>query len=392
MADTRYLTTLIRDDAIAANKMAFISGARQVGKTTLAKSFLTSPANYFSWDDSDFRRAWTRSAVGALAMRARGPVVLDELHKDRRWKTRIKGVFDVAGPGDGLIVTGSARLDLFRRGGDSLLGRYLPYRLHPFSVAESAHPIEPDELLSSTAPRHLLDDLLRLGGFPEPLFGGSELKARRWSRLRLERLLQEDVRDLRAVADLSGLRVLADLLPERVGSLLSINALREDIGVAFGTVRSWIQVFEALYHCFLVKPWSKRVHRAVHAVPKLYLYDILSIPAAARSARLENLTALHLLKACHFWTDAAYGEFDLRFVRDKEQREVDFLVVRDAKPWFLVECKSNDTQPSAALLRFRDQLAVPRAFQLVRKAGYDREYPELRTRVIDHERFLAGLV
>ena len=324
--------------------------------------------------------------------RARGLVVLDELHKDRRWKTRLKGVFDIAGPGDGLIVTGSARLDLYRRGGDSLLGRYLPYRLHPFSVGETARAIEPDQLLSTTVPRHHLEDLLRLGGFPEPLFGGSELKARRWSRLRLERLLQEDVRDLRAVEDLSGLRVLADLLPERVGSLLSINALREDIGVAFGTVRAWIQVFEALYHCFLIKPWSKRVHRAVHAVPKLYLYDILSIPASAHSARLENLTALHLLKACHYWTDAAYGDFDLRFVRDKEQREVDFLVTRDGKPWCLIECKSNDTQPSPALLRFRDQLAVPRAFQLVRKQGYDREYPQLMTRVIDHERFLAGLL
>jgi uncharacterized protein len=372
--------------------MAFVSGPRQVGKTTLARSLLTSAANYFSWDDADFRRAWSRSPRAALAARAPGPIALDELHKDRRWKARLKGVFDVDGASDGIIVTGSARLDLYRRGGDSLLGRYLPYRLHPISVAETTIPAAPDQMLATHTPRFRLDDLLRLGGFPEPLLAGNELKARRWSRLRLERLLYEDVRDLRAVEDLSGLRVLADLLPERVGSLLSVNALREDIGVAYGTVRAWLQVFEALYHCFLVRPWTKRVARAVRTAPKLYLYDTLAIPPAAASARLENLTALHLLKACHYWTDVAHGEFELRFVRDKEQREVDFVVVRDGKPWLLVESKSNDIQPAATLVRFRERLAAPHAFQLVRRPGYDRAYPQLDVRVIDHERFLAGLV
>ncbi len=363
-----------------------------LSKSKLAKRLLTSAENYWTWDDAEFRRAWVRSPLDTYSRRAPGPVVLGELHKDRRWKSRLKGLFDVHGAGDGLIITGSARLDLYRRGGDRLLGRYLPYRLHPFSVGERATPPGPDEVLEGGQARYPLDDLLRLGGFPEPLLAGNEAKARRWSRLRLERLLAEDVRDLRAVSDLSGLQVLTELLPERVGSLLSLNALREDVGVSHATVAAWVQVLEALYHCFLLRPWTRRVARAVRSAPKLYLFDLLQLPAQRTGARLENVTALQLLKACHFWTDTAVGEFDLRFVRDKDGREVDFLVLRDKRPWLLVECKSGELEPDESLLRFRSQLGAPHAVQLVRKPGYARSYPALGVRVVDYERFFAGWV
>jgi hypothetical protein len=392
MSEPRYLAAQIREDALAGGKMAFVSGPRQVGKTTLAKSLLVAASNYRNWDDPEFRKAWVRSPRAALADREPGPMVLDELHKDRRWKTRLKGCYDSEGAGAGLVVTGSARLDLFRKGGDSLLGRFLPYRLHPFTAAEREAPPSPDTALTTTKPRFRLDDLLRLGGFPEPLLGGNEARALRWSRLGIERLLLEDVRDLRAVADLSGLRVLADLLAARVGGLLSVNSLREDLGTAHGTVSGWLAVFEALYHAFLVRPYARRVARAIHATPKLYLFDLLRIPGASRAARLENLTALHLLKACHFWTDTAAGAFDLHFVRDKEQREVDFLVVRDGKPWWLVECKSGSTEPAPALLHFRQRLGGPRCFQLVAKPGHDRVWAAHDLRVLDYERFFAGLV
>ncbi len=392
MLEPRYLEQAIRDDAIARGKMAFVSGPRQVGKTTLAKSLVTSKNNYHSWDDEDFRRAWSRSPRAALAKAERGPVALDEVHKDRRWKSRLKGVFDSDGAGDGLVVTGSARLDLYRRGGDSLMGRYLPYRLHPFTVAERSLPPSPDEILGATKPRFGFDELLRLGGFPEPLFAGSERLAKRWSRLRIERLIAEDVRDIRSVADLSGLRVLADLLPERVGSLLSVNALREDLGVAHGTVTSWLESFAALYHCFTLRPYSRRIARAVRTAPKLYLFDVLRIPPSDAGRRRENLVALHLLKACDYWTDVAHGEFELRFARDKEGREVDFVILRDNAPWLLVECRSSDAEPAPALLRLREAMGRPRAYQLVARRGYDREYPVLGVRVMDYERFLAGWV
>ena len=392
MTRARYLAQAIAGDALKSGKMAFVSGPRQVGKTTVAKGLMTVASNYRTWDDSDFRRAWIRSPRTALADRAPGALVLDEIHKDRRWKTRLKGYYDTEGGGDGIVVTGSARLDLYRKGGDSLLGRFLPYHLHPFTVGERERPPGPDSALETTASVWPFEDVLRLGGFPEPLLGGSEARARRWSRLRLERLVQEDVRDLRAVGDLAGLRVLADLLPERVGSLLSINSLREDLRVAHATVQGWLDVFASLYHCFLVRPYAKRVARAVRGAPKLYLFDTLRLPTSAMPARLENTTALHLLKACHYWTDTAEGDFELFFVRDKEGREVDFLVVRDGRPFWLVECKSDDTQPSPALLHFMPMLDGPRAFQLVARPGYDRVYAQTGLRVLDYERFFAGLV
>ena len=389
--EKRYIFRDIERDALADGKMAFISGPRQVGKTTLAKGLLLGSQNYFSWDDDDFRRAWSKSASDAVAARGPGPIVLDEIHKQTTWKRKLKGLYDTRGGKDlPIVVTGSARLDFFRRGGDSLLGRYLPYRLHPFSVGERETPPGPNEITVARVARFPWHDLKRLGGFPEPLLGGSEAKARRWSRLRLERLIAEDIRDLRAVRDLQALRVLVDLLPERVGSPLSINNLREDAGVAYATAYEWIGVLESLYHCFLIRPWAGKLKRTLAAEPKLYLFDPL--PIGDEGARSENLVALHLLKACHYWTDLAHGVFELRYVRDKERREVDFLVVRDGKPWLMVEAKTTETEPSRALMHYRRLLAPEFAVQLVDVDGFERDYSETKVKVVSYDRFLAGLV
>ncbi|MBI5488353.1 MAG: ATP-binding protein [Deltaproteobacteria bacterium] len=387
---SRYLDGAIRTDALAAGRMAFISGARQVGKTTMARGMLESPGNEFSWDDQRFRMRWVRDPIGAVSERGPGPVLLDEIHKDRRWKRRLKGLWDLRGAELPIVVTGSARLDVFRRSGESLLGRFLPYRLHGFTVGERRDPPAPGEVLQDRQPAYPFEAVLRLGGFPEPLLGGSEAKAVRWSRLRTKRLVQEDLRDLRHVHDLQALRVLADLLPERVGGLLSINSLREEVGVAYATVRDWVLVLEALYHILLLRPWAGRIARSLRAEPKLYLFDY--VPVTNPGARLENATALHLLKACQYWTDVALGEFGLHFVRTKEKDEVDFLVVRDRRPWMLVECKSGEVEPAPALRKFASRLGTTHNIQLVDRRGFDREYPEHRVRVMDYERFLAGLV
>ena len=184
--------------------------------------------------------------------------------------------------------------------------------------------------------------------------------------------------------------MLADLLPERVGSLLSVNSLREDVGVAYATVRDWIGLFEALYHIILVRPWAGKLTRTLRAEPKLYLYDPLPVPSLA--AKRENLVALHLLKACHCFTDLVLGDFALHFLRTKEKEEIDFVVLRDTKPWMLVECKSGDLQPSPTLVKFAAKLKAPHAIQLVSHRGHDREFPQLGVRVMDTERFLAGWV
>ncbi|HVR73212.1 MAG TPA: ATP-binding protein [Planctomycetota bacterium] len=388
----RYLADAIHNDALARRKMAFISGPRQVGKSTLAKSLLSGEENYFLYDEETFRRAWAKSPGQAIAQRSPGTIVLDEIHKDRRWKTKLKGIAD-ARPADlQIIVTGSARLDHYRRGSDSLLGRYLPYRLFPFSVAETGSPPAPDDALTTRQVSHRWADLLRLGGFPEPLLGGSENEALRWSRLRLDRLVLEDSRDFLNISDLNAFRTLIDLLPERVGSLLSVNSLREDVGKAYATVRSWMEVLDLLYYSFTIRPYAKRLARALKAEPKLYLFDILRIPVEHTAKRLENLVALHLLKACCFWTDTARGEFELRYIRDKEKREVDFLVLRDDKPWMMVECKSSQKEPARELVHFGAILKPLHRFQLVTDEDHDRSHAETRVRVLGYERFLSGLI
>ncbi len=388
----RYLYQTVKGDALAANKMAFISGPRQVGKTTLAKEFLSSEQNYFNWDQTSFRKTWAKNPDAILEQSGAGIVVLDEIHKDRRWKQRLKGLYDSANKDVQMIITGSARLDIYRKGGDSLLGRYIPYRLHPFTAAESSSPSSPMKAFEPDLARvrFNVDDLLSYGSFPEPLFAANVNQSKRWSRLRLERLVQEDVRDLRNIQDLSALTVLCDFLPSRVGSLLSINNLREDVGVAYATVRDWIQVLATLYVCFLVKPYAAKLNRMVTSEPKLYLFDYLQIDDPG--AKLENLTALHLLKACDYWTDSAQGLFTLNFVRSKDKKEVDFLIVRDKKPWMLVECKSNNKKISPSLLRFKDQLKTPFNFQLVKDKSFHRFDKDNNIHISDYCRFFSCLV
>jgi len=388
---SRYLSNTIQDDAIKAGKMAFISGPRQVGKSTMAKALLTSSEQYFNWDSSRFRRQWVKDPAVAIGDEKSGTIVLDEIHKDRRWKQRLKGVYDVYGSELNIIVTGSARLDFYRRGGDSLMGRYLPYRLHPFSVGEQASPPPPSDFIErSQKPRFAWRDLMAFSGFPEPLLQANVLRAQRWSRLRLDRLVQEDVRDFRSVEDIQALKILVDLLPERVGSLLSINGLREDIGVAYATVREWTQILEVLYHCFLIRPYIGKLNRMVRAERKLYLYDVLQIENPAK--RLENLAALHLLKACHYWTDSAMGDFQLFFLRTKDKVEVDFCITKNKKPWMLVECKSNSRSLSPALCRFQEQLKTEWNFQLVSELDYLKHHPRHEIYVGSYDRILSSMV
>jgi predicted AAA+ superfamily ATPase len=388
----RYLKKQIEADALKRGKIAFISGPRQVGKTTLAKTMIASPANYYSFDEEYFRRAWSKDPAVALANRGPGPVVLDEIHKDRLWKRKLKGLYDQNPNAVNYIVTGSARLETYRRGSDSLLGRYIPYKLHPITVGERPLCPSPDDLFNVPGIAYCsVQDLLSLGGFPEPLLRGSENEAKRWSRLRLDRLVQEDTRDILSVSDLTAFRILSELLPERVGSPLSINALHEDVGKAYATVRSWYQVLEALFFCITVRPYSKRINRAIRAEPKMYLFDLLRIPKDHLGKRLENLTALHLLKAADFWTDSAQGEFSLHFVRDKSKREVDFLLVRDTKPWMLVECKSGNKEPSSSLKYFSQVLDPKHRVQLVSEPGYDRVFAEQNIRVLSYDKFFSFL-
>jgi hypothetical protein len=381
----RALAGPLADLAFRRRKIALLSGPRQCGKTTLARMLLASRAAgaYRTWDDVEFRRAWARDPKSVLPRgrgRAAPLLVLDELHKDRRWKGALKGLYDTLARPCDVLVTGSARLDVHVRakGSDSLLGRYLHFRLHAFTLREMSRPDvpRPDEFLDGLfgggtparkADEAHLADLLVYGPFPEPLFAQDERFARLWRRNRERIVVREELRDLSRLPELGRVELLTALLPERVGSPFSVAALREDLEVSFDTVKRWTAFLHTLYYLFELKPYSRNLPRSLKREGKVYLWDWSSVPRAP--ARFENLVASHLQKACHYWTDTGEGDFRLWYLRTKERDEIDFLVVRDGEPWLPVEVKSGDQGLSPQWAKFSRLLPCRRGIQLVRGAA-----------------------
>ena len=361
----RYLRAPVEGDL--RRKMVFLGGPRQVGKTTLALVLLGAAGRrhrgYLNWDDPRVRPDLLRGRLpGGERL-----VVLDEIHKFPRWRNLVKGFYDTDGDRVSFLVTGSARLDHYRKGGDSLQGRYHHYRLHPFSLGE----------LGSDYSASDLEALLRFGGFPEPLLAGDTRAWRRWQRERLSRVVYEDLRDLESVRNVALVELLVEALPERVGSPLSIRSLSEDLQVAHETVARWLGILENLYVCFRIPPFGAPRIRAVKKETKLYLWDWSQVPG--KGARIENLIACHLLKYCHFLEDTEGHRMELRFLRDTDRREVDFVVIRDGAPLFAVECKSGDRSPSPAIAYFRQRTPIEDFYQV--HLG-ERDYVSNRTRVL----------
>jgi predicted AAA+ superfamily ATPase len=370
----RIYTSILTDHLERHRQMALVSGPRQVGKTTTCRAISDT---YLNWDNADHRR-WLLRGPAALAealqldrLQAQRPVaVLDELHKYSKWKGLLKGFFDTYGDRVHLIVTGSSRLDVFRRGGDSLMGRYLLYRMHPLSVGEClradmpAHEIQPAVEVATSD----WDALWEHGGFPEPFVQRDSRFTRRWRSLRQEQLSREDLRDVAHVTDLGTMETLMQLLAELSAQQLVYSNLAREIQVSVDTVKRWIDLLARLHYGFLVRPWFTNIAKALRKEPKWFQRDWGGL--ADDGARAETFVACHLLKAVEGWTDLGFGNFDLRYVRDKEKREVDFLVVRDRKPWFLVEVKVGETALSSSLSYFQAQTKAAHAFQVVMRLGY----------------------
>lgn len=342
----RTLALAIKADL--ADKMVFIGGPRQVGKTTLARSFLQNDKQYFNWDDLNDRDIIKKHQIDPNLK----IVLLDEIHKYARWRTLVKGLFDKYNNKLQILVTGSARLDHFRKGGDSLVGRYHYYRLHPFTLAE----------VDSNFKISTVEALMKYGGFPEPFLAKSETKYRRWKKERVSRVVYQDLRDLDTVKELSLIELLVDALPSRVGSVLSIKSLQEDLQVSPNTVSRWIQVLEMIYYCYRILPYGSPRIRAVKKSNKLYLWDWAEVESAG--ARFENMVAGHLLKYCHFLEDTQGHKMELRFIRDTDLREIDFVVLKDKKPLFAVECKTGESQLSPHIKYFRERTDIPQFYQV----------------------------
>lgn len=347
----RYLLNWIESDLV--DKMVFIGGPRQVGKTTLSLDLLgdsrrEKSTSYLNWDLLADRE---KILTGQLPID--GPrMILDEIHKFADWRGLVKGIYDKNRSTLSLLVTGSARLDHYRKGGDALQGRYHYYRLHPFSIPEY------DPACGEEAQRRLLT----FGGFPEPLTKGDARFHRRWQREMFGRVLNEDMRELENIQEVSKLELLLTHLPDCVGSPLSINRLRTVLQVAHRSVERWLQVFENLYLIFRIPPYGTSRIRAVKKEQKLYFRDWSKISDSG--ARFENMVACHLLKYCEFVEDTQGYAMELRYLRDTDAREVDFVVLRDHVPEFAVECKCGDHKASSACGYFRERSPIPEFYQV----------------------------
>jgi len=394
----RLYTAILADHLERHRQMALLSGPRQVGKTTTCRSVSNE---YLNWDNADDRRLLLRgpaSIAQALqldVLRAKLPVAtLDELHKYTKWKTLLKGFFDSYGDRVRLIITGSSRIDVFRRGGDSLMGRYFLYRMHPWSVAESlrtalpqkeVHP--PEEVRSAD-----WDALWEHGGFPEPFLRRDTRFTRRWRSLRYEQLSREDLREIALVSDLGTLEILMQILAEHSGQQLIYSNLAREIQVSVDTVKRWIDLLARLHYGFLVRPWFRNVAKSLRKEPKWFLRDWSAV--MEDGARAETMVACHLLKAMEAWIDLGFGDFDLRYLRDKQKRKVDFVVVKDRKPWFLVEVKMSDQTLSPALGYFQAQTNAQHSFQVVMNLPYQQAdcFRIHRAVVVPAKSFLSQLL
>lgn len=371
MKTIRLYENIIREHLGLYRQMVFLSGPRQVGKTTLAKTFAS---DYLDWDEKETRLLILKGArtVGnSLALeegRASGKVIVfDEIHRYQKWKTFLKGFFDIYEKSAKVFATGSARMDVYKRGGDSMMGRYFPYRIHPFSVAELLDSSIPDEGKVVRPPRKLADAdwnaLLEFGGFPEPFTNRKTRFLRKWRSLRIEQLFSQDIRDLTKTVEIDQIEALAMILANRTGEQLVIASLAHEVTASEPTVKKWVSILKSLYYGFTVKPYHKNIESSIRKTPKWYLRDWSGI--ADPGKRAETFVACHLLKAVECWTDLGFGDFDLFYVRDRKKREVDFLVTRDKVPWFLAEVKKSDTAISGHLAFFQKATGARHAFQVV---------------------------
>lgn len=349
----RYLDEWVLKDL--ATKMVVLTGPRQVGKTTLARQLmlLFRNAQYLNWDVLPDRRVLQRQSWNPRAKL----LVMDEIHKMRDWKGWLKGVVDGRPPGQALLVTGSARMETFRQGGDSLAGRYFAFRLHPFSVREWCEQ-------QHVEPADALDHLLERGGFPEPCLASGSEQADRWRAQYFNDLIREDVLEFSRLHEINTMRLFVELLRERVGSPLSLASMARDLAVSPATLKRYLDILQALFIVFTVQPWHHNIARAILQSPKVYFFDT-GLVRGDQGVRLENAVAGMLLKHVHCLQDSAGRTAGLHYIRTKDGVEVDFALSEEGRLTQMIECKLGDNKPHRGLLRFAEQFPDAEAVQIV---------------------------
>ncbi len=352
-SSVREVTDRIQADL--ARKLVLLTGARQAGKTTLARQLMAGfePAQYLNWDVPADRQLIVQHAWSPKARL----VVFDEIHKMRDWKSFLKGAWDGRSAGQAMLVTGSARMDTFRQGGESLAGRYFNWRLHPFSVRELM-------VTGGLTPNAALERLLARGGFPEPCLAESDADAARWRAQYATDLIREDVLEFSRVHELRTMQMLFEMLRERVGSPITLSKLAQALQISPTTATRYVEILEALYIVFRVTPWHRDVARSLLKEPKIYFLDTGLVKGDA-GIKLENAVASMLQKHCHHRQDAEGKPITLNTIRDKERHEIDFVLAEGDSVTDLIEVKLGDATTSAYLHRMAERLAPARAVQIV---------------------------
>lgn len=364
----RCLVARIKEDL--SKKIILISGPRQSGKTTLSK-MLSDSYDYLNYDydkDRDIldRKEWDRQ---------KKIIVLDELHKKPKWKSWLKGVYDVEGLKPSLIVTGSAKLNTYRKVGDSLAGRYFSFRLHPLDLKELQQFDKKFNLDKS------FKQILQFGGFPEPYFEGTEEFYKRWRKTHVDIILKQDLITLEKVTNIIGIENLIRLLRKRVGSTISYANLAKDLEVDPKTVKHWLEILENLYVIFKVTPYSKKLRNTILKAPKYYFYDNGQVEGDM-GVKLENMVACALYKELQYLEDCYGDDVALHFVRTKRGEEIDFLVIVNNKPVRLIEVKWSDDRWSKHFSQFAGAFSDIRKTQLVGEIKKEKtldHYSEVRS-------------
>ena len=382
--DSRNPYVKIWEDLSADKSMIFLTGPRQAGKTTFAEIISCSFANYlyFNWDIPEHRTRLIENPGFFESVERKDAstplIVFDEIHKYKDWKNYLKGVYDQFHDRYQFLVSGSGRLDIYQKGGDSLAGRYFLFHLWPFTIAELGNcNITIDAFLNDPLQismerndelREIWSRLSEQSGFPEPYLASRVMTYRRWSNTYSQQLIREDIRDLTGIKSVGDVETLYFLLPSKVGSPLSIPSLARDLRVSYNSVQSWLSVFERFFLVFSIFPWTRKIARAIQKERKVYLWDAPRIKSLG--ARFENMVAMELWRAVTTWNDMGYGSFSLHFIKNKEQQEVDFLIAKEREPFLLIESKLADREPSSDLKKFQRALKIP-AVQLTNKGeGY----------------------
>jgi len=358
----RYLKNFILEDL--KKKIVLLTGPRQSGKTTLSK-MLSNNFDYLNFDNPEHRlgfleRSWDR---------AKDLIIFDELHKLKNWKSWLKGIYDTEGVQPRIIVTGSAKLDTYRKVGDSLAGRFFQFRLHPLDLKEIKKIENPDDLQT------VLERLLDVGGFPEPYLEGSTRFYNRWKRSHLDIILKQDLIDLENVQQITSIETLIQLLRKRVGNPVSYNSLARDLQCSDKTVKRWLTILENMYVIFRVGPFHRNIARTILKAPKYYFYDTGQVIGDS-GIKLENLTACALLKEIHYIEDYFGEQAQLYYLKTKDNREIDFFVTRKEAPFLMAEVKWADTSPSRNFTVFSKFFPHVRKVQIVKELDRQKTYPD----------------